>query len=88
MPDLKNPKLIYAKAVMFLLIGLLSATGILLDSLRPWRTAALLCLAIWSFCRLYYFAFYVIEKYTDPTYRFAGLWSFFQYLMRRRKSQE
>jgi hypothetical protein len=83
MGDLKNPKLIYLKAAMFLLIGLLAGLGLLLDSQRPWRTAALLCLVIWAFCRLYYFAFYVIEKYTDPTYRFAGLWSFFQYLRRR-----
>jgi len=32
----------------------------------------------------YYFAFYVIEKYVDPTYRFAGLWSFLRYAMSRR----
>ena len=87
MADLKNPKLIYLKAAMFLLIGLLAGTGVLLDSLNPWRTAALLCLTIWSFCRLYYFAFYVIEKYTDPTYRFAGLWSFFRYLLTRKRQK-
>ena len=57
-------------------------------SSRDGSQAALLCLVIWSFCRLYYFAFYVIEKYTDPAYRFAGLWSFFQYLMRRGKREE
>jgi hypothetical protein len=48
------------------------------------RTAALLAIAIWSFCRLYYFAFYVIEKYVDSSYRFAGLGSFVLYLLRRR----
>ena len=36
------------------------------------KTAALLCLTIWSFCRLYYFAFYVIERYVDSSYRFSG----------------
>ena len=41
-----------------------------------WKTAALLALAIWSFCRFYYFAFYVIEKYVDPGYKFSGLISF------------
>jgi hypothetical protein len=85
MADLKSTRLIYLKGAMFLLIGLLAGVGVLLDSERPWRTAALLCLAVWAFCRLYYFAFYVIEKYTDPTYRFAGLWSFFQYLLRRKR---
>lgn len=29
-------------------------------------------IAVWSFCRLYYFGFYVIERYIDPSYRFSG----------------
>jgi hypothetical protein len=29
------------------------------------------------FCRFYYFAFYVIEHYVDPGYRFSGLGSSF-----------
>jgi hypothetical protein len=45
----------------------------------------LLVLAIWSFCRLYYFAFYVIEKYVDPGYKFSGIFSFLKYLIRGRK---
>jgi len=32
----------------------------------------------------YYFAFYVIEHYVDPGYRFAGLWSFVRYVLRKR----
>jgi hypothetical protein len=47
-------------------------------------TAVLLALAIWGFCRFYYFAFYVIEKYVDPSYKFAGLISFVRYFFRRR----
>jgi len=27
----------------------------------------------------YYFAFYVIQHYVDPAYRFSGLWSFVCY---------
>ena len=50
-----------------------------------WQTAGLLVLAIWSFCRFYYFAFYVIEKYVDPSYKFSGLIDFAKYLVRRRK---
>jgi hypothetical protein len=41
--------------------------------------------AIWSFCRFYYFAFYVIEKYVDSSYRFAGLTSFARYLIAQRR---
>ena len=50
----------YLKAALFLVIGLLSLTALLLDS-PTLRTAFLLLLTIWAFCRLYYFFFYVIE---------------------------
>jgi hypothetical protein len=81
--DLKNPRLIYLKAGLFVVAGLLASAGILL--LAPsLRVAALLVIAIWSFARAYYFAFYVIEHYVDPSYRFAGLWSFVRYLLRKR----
>lgn len=86
MSDLTNPKLMYLKAALFLLIGLLSCGLLLLDSPHL-RTVALLCLSIWSFARLYYFCFYVIEHYVDPSYKFAGLWSFASYLMQRRSSR-
>jgi hypothetical protein len=48
------------------------------------RNALLLAIVIWSFCRFYYFAFYVLERYVDPSYRFSGLWSLGVYLARRR----
>jgi hypothetical protein len=82
--DLKSPALMYLKAALFLLAGILAAAGILLES-PTLRTGVLLAVAIGSFCRLYYFMFYVIEKYVDPGYRFAGLGSFLLYLLRRRK---
>jgi hypothetical protein len=44
----------------------------------------LLVISVWSFCRFYYFAFYVIEHYVDSGYRFSGLWSFAVYLLRLR----
>lgn len=82
--DLTDPRLMYLKAALFLVIGLLSVTGLLLDS-PTLRTAFLLGIALWSFCRLYYFLFYVIEKYIDPGYKFAGLYSFLVYLLRKRR---
>lgn len=84
MGDLTNPKLIYAKGVLFLLGGLMASTILLLEH-PSLRVGLLLAIAVWCFARAYYFAFYVIEHYVDPGYRFAGLWGFVEYLVRGRK---
>jgi hypothetical protein len=87
MKDLTNPAWIKAKGLLFLLLGVLSAILLFLE--RPTlRVVGLLFLAVWGFCRFYYFAFYVLERYVDPTYRFSGLFSLAVYLLRapRRKS--
>ena len=83
MKDL-TPGWIKIKALMFFVIGVVSAILIFL-SMPDWKTAVLLALVIWSFCRLYYFAFYVIEKYVDPGYKFSGLMSFVKYVLQRRR---
>ena len=83
MGDLKNAKLIYLKGFLFLLIGL-SASALLLVEAPSLKVALLLGMAVWGFARAYYFAFYVIQHYVDGDYRFAGLWSFLQYLCRKR----
>ena len=83
MADITNPKLLYTKGVLFLLAGVMAAALLILDN-PTWQTAFLLAVAVWCFARSYYFAFYVIEHYVDPGYRFAGLWSFARYLLRRR----
>lgn len=85
MKDLSNPFWIKLKGLLFLFIGIAAAILIFLDS-PTLRTAVLLVIAIWSFCRFYYFAFYVIEKYVDPGYKFSGLISFARYLFQRRRS--
>ena len=82
MRDLTSATWIKSKGILFLLIGLVAAALLLLDN-PTWRTAILLALAIWSFCRFYYFAFYVIEKYVDPGYKFSGLISFVKYLLKK-----
>jgi len=84
MKDLSSPFWIKLKGILFLLIGVVAAALVLLDNLK-WQTALYLALAIWSFCRFYYFAFYVIGKYVDPTYKFSGLFSFAKYLFQRRR---
>jgi len=84
MKDLSNPNWIKLKGGLFLLLGL--AAGMLLWLESPTlKAAALLMLVIWCFCRAYYFAFYVIEHYVDPGFKFSGLGAFVMYLFRGRK---
>ena len=80
MSDLKSPRLIYLKGGLFLLLGCLSAALVIAEH-PTLKVTLLLALAIWSFCRCYYFAFYVIQHYVDPRYKFAGLLSFARYLL-------
>jgi hypothetical protein len=82
--DLTSPFWLYTKAMLFLSIGLVSA-GLLLAQSPTLITALLLCLTIWAFCRAYYFAFYVIEHYIDPRFRFAGLGAFMAYMLSSRQ---
>ena len=74
----------YLKAALFLFIGTVSAALLLAESFS-WKTALLLVLLVWSFCRAYYFAFYVLEHYVDPGFKFSGLGSLVAYLRKRRK---
>jgi hypothetical protein len=83
MKDL-TPRWIKIKAILFVILGVLAAALIFAGN-PDWKTAVLLAVAIWSFCRLYYFAFYVIEKYVDPTYKFSGVISFLKYCFGRRR---
>ncbi|HEY6227576.1 MAG TPA: hypothetical protein VI282_10690 [Verrucomicrobiae bacterium] len=83
MDDLKSKTAIYLKAILFLVIGV-TAFILLLAQNYNVQTTLLLALVIWSFCRAYYFAFYVIEHYVDPGFRFAGLFAFAKYLIKRR----
>ena len=82
MQDLTNPGWIKLKGLLFLLLALM-AGGLLLMEHFNFRDVTLFGIAVWCFCRSYYFAFYVIERYVDPTYRFSGLCSFARYLFKR-----
>lgn len=84
MGDLKDARLIYLKGFLFLVIGVLGACGLLLESFSV-RNALLLAVTIWAFCRFYYFLFYVIEKYVEGNFKFAGLASFLIYLWKKRR---
>jgi hypothetical protein len=86
MKDLTNPLWIKVKGALFLLLGLFASLLLLLECPTA-KVFLLLCLVIWCFCRAYYFAFYVIEHYVDPSFRFSGLGSFACYLWKKRRLQ-
>ena len=85
MADIKDPRLLYFKGFLFLFAGVF-ASALLLLEVPTLRGALLLAIAVWSFARFYYFAFYVIEHYVDPSFKFAGLGSFVMYLLTKKPS--
>jgi hypothetical protein len=82
MQDLQKPASMWLKAALFLVIGGVCA-GLLWSETPTLKSALLLGLLIWSFCRAYYFAFYVLEHYADPNFKYAGLFSLLQYILRK-----
>ncbi len=79
--DISNPRLLKIKGLLFLFLGLF-ASGLLIAALPDPRLALLLAIAIWSFCRFYYFAFYVLHHYADPGFKYAGLLDLAGYLIK------
>jgi hypothetical protein len=84
MRDLQSARAMWLKGWLFLVIGLLSAAMLLVEH-WSWRTALLLALCVWGFCRAYYFAFYVIERWVDPSFKFSGLGRFIVHAWRSRR---
>ena len=80
--DIESPRLLYVKGGLFVVLGSLSV-ALLIAEQPTVKTVALLALCIWSFCRAYFFAFYVVQHYADPAYRFAGLCDFAKYCCQR-----
>ena len=81
--DLASHRAIFWKGWMFLGIAILATANILFIAPR-WEVGVLLAIALWAAARWYYFMFYVIERYVDPSFRFAGLGSFLKYIVKRR----
>ena len=78
--DIKNPWLIHLKGALFLVMGL--GAGSMLLVLAPTiRTAALLIITVWAFCRFYYYLFYVLDRYLGREKRFAGVIDALRYLI-------
>ena len=72
MRDLHSKSWIVAKGCLFLGIALAAAALVLAESPSV-RTIVLLALLVWAACRFYYFMFYVLERYVDPSLRYAGI---------------
>jgi hypothetical protein len=62
MKDITDPRWIKCKGLLFLALGLASSQLLVLEQPTV-KVGLLLALAVWCFCRAYYFAFYVIEHY-------------------------
>jgi hypothetical protein len=78
--DIRSKRLLHAKGVLFLFVGLLAGGAILLESPRL-KTLFLLLIAIWAFCRFYYYLFYVLEHYAGRKQKYAGIFDALQFLL-------
>lgn len=81
--DITNPRILKLKGGLFLILGLLSG-GILLAIAPEWRVLLLLAICIWAFSRFYYFAFYVLQHYADPAFRYSGILDLVRYLIAKK----
>jgi hypothetical protein len=78
--NIESPFWLWIKGGLFVAIGCLCLVFVAMVT-QSMQLVAVCCLAIWAFCRAYYFAFYVIENYIDPKFRFAGLLSVLGYFV-------
>ena len=78
--DIKSPKLLKFKGVLFLLLGLMAVALILVQS-PSWNTFVLLMIVIWAISRFHYFAFYVLHHYADENFKYSGLLDLARYLI-------
>ena len=81
--DIISPTLLKFKGALFLFPGLLSAALILVPEFSL-RSLLLLLITIWAFCRAYYFCFYVMHHYADPSFKYSGLLDLLKYLAKKK----
>ena len=87
MKNLLTPRWMIVKAALFVVIAVIAAAFLVCQS-PTWTTALCVGALAWASSRAYYFAFYVIERYVDPSFRFAGLGSAAMWLWRHRSRGE
>ncbi|MDP9191452.1 MAG: hypothetical protein M3P06_07100 [Acidobacteriota bacterium] len=83
MGDITSARLLYVKAILFLVLGLGAGALLMARSPQP-VTMALLAICVWGFARAYYFLFYVLERYVNRAFRFSGIISALLYVVQQR----
>lgn len=87
MKDLKSPRTMALKAALFLTLAALCTAALWLRAPEI-RTVILALLLAWAAARFYYFLFYVLHAYVDPSFRYSGLGSLFRALWTRHGRRE
>ena len=72
------------KAALFVAIAALCAAGLILESPRV-STGILIVLLAWASARFYYFLFYVLHTYVDPSLKYSGLTALVLAALRRHR---
>lgn len=70
--DLKSVTAIKVKGILFSAIGLICC-GLIIADQPNLKTVLLLAVAIWAWCRFYYFLFYALEHYAGRKRPYAGI---------------
>jgi hypothetical protein len=83
--DITSFHLLVLKFLLFILLGVM-AGALLIDRTPRLSSVLLLGCCIWALARAYYFCFYVLERYVDPEFRFAGLSSAVTFIYERWRS--
>ena len=85
--DIRIPWLIHVKAALFVLLGVVSSAMLFLE-MPTVRTVALLSIAIWSFCRFYYYLFYVLDRFLGRDKRFSSVFDALLFLLFPKRRRE
>lgn len=87
--DLKSPLALRVKGWLFLMLGI-AAAGLLLVEDFSWSRLGLMVIAVWGFCRFYYFLFHVLQGYAGRERPYTGLLDAMGWALRgrERKGQE
>jgi hypothetical protein len=83
--DLTSKRLIVLKGVLFGVLMLLAA-GLIFWERPSLALAALLAVLVWSSWRFYYFVFYVLHAYVDPSLKYSGIGALARSLLRRKET--
>jgi len=75
------------KAALFVVASILAGALLVASVESRWLAAALYLVGAWSLARAYYFAFYVITGYCDPSFRYAGVWSALRWVVRHGRAR-